>query len=110
MIVILSGPRTAESQARNALAGAGYKVRADSHDHGLEPTVTGAKVRQAVAFLTLDDVADVDAAVVPVASLKYVLRMHYEPGPVPEPSTADLLRDELVSLRADVEALKGVRA
>jgi hypothetical protein len=107
MIVVLSGPKAAETQARNALVSAGHKIASTKHDHGLTPTVTGKKVKQAVAFLTVEDTADMDAVTASVKSLKYVLRQHYEPKPPSAPSAQDELLAEIRSLRTDVETLKG---
>jgi hypothetical protein len=106
LTIVLSGPKSAEQQARTALASAGYRVDPKSHDHGLpEHPIEGRKVRQAVAFLTVQG-EDINAVADAVASLKYVLRQHYHtPEPV-EPDPMERLLREVTSLRSEVDELK----
>lgn len=77
LTIVLSGPKSTASQARTALAGSGFQPDASDHDHGLPATVTGAKVRQAQAFVTVQG-DDVNAAHSAVSPLGWVLRAHWE--------------------------------
>jgi hypothetical protein len=103
--IVLSGPKTAESQARTALASAGYTPHPTSHDHGLPSTVTGKKVRQAVSFLSVS-ADDVDGPPAAVASLGYVLRLHHEESPPPEPSVESQLAATLADMQREIAELK----
>ena len=105
LTIVLSGPKTAESQARTALAAAGYNMHATSHDHGLPDTATGKKIRQAVSFITVDG-EDVDGPPAAVASLGYVLRMHHDTPEPSGPTVEERLVQELAEMRARIDALE----
>lgn len=106
LTIVLSGPKSAEPQARTALAAAGFAVDASGHDHGLpDHPVEGKKLRQVVSFLTVE-ADDVDAVASSAKSVKYVVRMHHEriePAPA---STEQYLLQELAALRAEVAELR----
>lgn len=80
---ILSGPKTSESQARNALVARGLELVDADHSHGLPATPSGAEPAQPVAFIAaLTD--HPDRAAQAVAGLGWVLRMHHTtPEPLP---------------------------
>lgn len=106
-LVVLSGPKTNEQQARTKLTSLGFNVREETHNHGLPDVKDGESAkrgRQAVRFLGIEIAKDVDPTDVreAVAGLGYVLRLHRELGPPPEPSADDVIAE----LRARVEALE----
>lgn len=103
--ITLSGPKVAEQQARTALAAAGYAPHPNGHDHGLPATVTGKKVRQAVAWITVET-DDVNGPPAAVGSLGYVLRMHHETQPEPEPSAESQLAATLADMQREIAELK----
>lgn len=83
--VVLSGPKTSASQARNALAARGLELVPGDHAHGLSAAPSGDEPTQPVAFITAR--ADhPDTAVEAVAGLGWVLRMHHT-TPVPLPAS-----------------------
>lgn len=108
LTIILSGPKSSASQARNALVASGLDVQGTEHDHGLPATASGKTLRQAQAFITVHG-DDINAAADAAASLGWVLRMHFEtpePGP---PSMEQQLADRLASLESDIADLKASR-
>jgi hypothetical protein len=116
MTIVLSGPRSSETQARNALVAAGHDVQESVHDHGLpedpidsEHRPKGYKVpRQAVAFLTVHG-EDVDAVVDSVQGLHYRLRMHHPiPEPAPPDPTVELTR-RMDAMQAEINSLRAER-
>jgi len=105
LTIILSGPKSSEQQARTALASAGHAVQATAHDHGLAETVTGKKIRQAVAFLTVEG-EDIDAVAATVQPLGYALRMHHKtPEPQP-PSVEAQLASTIADMQREIAELK----
>lgn len=105
LLVVLSGPKANEQQARTALASAGFVLRSDQHNHGLpdrKDGKAGKRTRQAVSFIGVegDDPTEAREA---VKGLGYELRLHREIGPPPEPSLADLL----ARMQAEIDELKG---
>lgn len=116
LTIVLSGPRSSETQARNALVAAGHNVLDTVHDHGLpedpidpEHRPKGYKTpRQAVAFITVHS-EDLDGVVESVRGLHYQLRMHHpvlEPPP-PDP-TVELVR-RMDAMQAELDAFKAER-
>lgn len=107
LLIILSGPKTNEQQARTALAVAGFIVRPDQHAHGLpdrKDGKVGKRTRQAVSFITVEGDEPTEAREA-VKGLGYELRLHREMGPSPEPSLADVL----AQMRAEIDELKSIR-
>ncbi len=104
LTIILSGPKTAESQARTMLASAGYTVHPQGHDYGL-PETTGKKPRQAVSFLTVE-ADNIDAVAATVRPLRYMLRLHHHtPSPV-EPSAEEKLLATLADMQREIAEIK----
>lgn len=108
LTIILSGPKSAATQARNALAAAGLDVQQTEHDHGLPATATGKDIRQAQAFITVHG-DDIDKAHETVAPLGWRLRMHFETTEPAPPSVEQLLADRLAALEAELAKLKAGR-
>lgn len=118
LTIVLSGPRSSETQARNALVAAGYDVQDTVHDHGLpedpvdpEHRPKGYKTpRQAVAFLTVHG-EDIDGPVEAVRGLHYQLRLHHPGIAVPlKPDPAVELLTRVAALEAEVNDLRGERS
>ena len=106
--IILSGPKSAVSQARTALGGAGLAAMDTPTGHGLPDRADGQEVKQAVAFLTVrGDASTVDRAHRAVATVGWTLRAHYHTPPEPEPSQMDRVLAEMLEMRAEIDALKG---
>ena len=105
LTIVLSGPKVAEQQVRNALTAAGFGVQAHDHDYGLPPIhVEKKRAREAHSFVTVEG-NDVDKATETVGSLGWRLRMHHEtPEPKP-PSTEQLLLAKLAELELKVADL-----
>ena len=102
LTILVSGPKATVAQARNVLGVAGFRVLDTDRDHGYPATVTGKKIREAQAFVTVEG-DDVDRAHEVVTPLHWRLRAHWETPPIPEPS----LESKFAALQAQVEKLMG---
>lgn len=88
-VVIVSGPKRSERQARRALSDAGLVAHDETVGHGLAAKVTG-DADPTVGFLSCH-AEDPDAVHAAVASLNWTLRSHYH-APIPAESQEDMLR------------------
>lgn len=86
LTIVLSGPKSSQSQARNALASAGITVHATVHDHGLEDL---SHPGQPDAYLTVEH-SDINQAHQTVEPLGWRLRAHWH-TPEPKPPRQDLM-------------------
>ena len=83
LIIVLSGPRAMESQARTALAGVGFAVLRDPPSYGLPDFAhEDLESNEPQGFVAVEG-DDIDLAHETVASLGWRLRMHHEK---PEPT------------------------
>jgi vacuolar-type H+-ATPase subunit I/STV1 len=107
LLIVLSGPKSSEQQARTALAASGYTVQNTDHNHGLPDHPQGKKVRQATSFVTVEaDEGQLDAVAAAASSLGFHLRMHHtkpEPAPV---SAEQELAHTLAEMRAEIAELR----
>lgn len=104
LTIVLSGPKTAESQARTALASAGFCVHGRARDYGLPDHAHGHK-RQTVAFISCEG-DDLDRAVKVAKTLGYALRLHHGTVPEPEPSPMETIAATLAEMQREIAALK----
>ncbi len=86
LLIVLSGPKTSASQARNALASAGFQViaagdAAERH-HGLpDSPVANVEAPEPVEFVTVRaEEGDLDRVAATGAPLRFVLRSHRAEG------------------------------
>ena len=116
LTIVLSGPKAAESQARTALAAAGFVVNPDSDDHGLpadpvDPDHRPKRYkapRQAIAFLTCE--AE-DGRICPRGRRVARVRAAYAASdPPPEPSFEERLFTELADVKSRLGLLEGQMA
>jgi hypothetical protein len=108
LTVVVSGPKSSEPQVRTALASAGFEVQKTVHDHGFPP-VEGPPV----AFVTVlvDEDPSVpgttlDAVAATANTLGYVLRLHHETPPEPEPSAEMQIAATFADMRREIDDLK----
>lgn len=109
LTIILSGPKSSASQARNALVASGLDVQGTEHDHGLPATASGKTLRQAQAFITVHG-DDINAAADAAASLGWVLRMHFETPELAPPSTEQLLVARLDDMERQIAEMRAGNA
>lgn len=105
LTILLSGPRSSESQARTALAARGFAVHGTDHDYGLSPHPAGEEIVEPQAFVTVDG-DDVNLALGTVSPLGWHLRLHHESVPEPQPNPIVALTATLAEMRAEIAALK----
>jgi hypothetical protein len=102
-MIVVSGPKSSESQVRTALASQGFQVLKTVHDHRFPPDESG----QPEAFVTvLADEDQLDAVAACAQTLGYRLRLHHEtPEPAP-PSAAMQLAATLADMQREIDELK----
>jgi hypothetical protein len=113
LTIVVSGPRSSETQVRTALASRGFEVQHTVDDHGLpdaftqEAHLAGETPSQPIAFVTVTaDEDQLDAVAACAQTLGYSLRMHHETPPPAEPSDEMKLAATLAEMRAEIDELK----
>ncbi len=113
-VVVLSGPASNRAKAEVALEQAGIPLLPADHyaqmdwERKLTPLASGEKPKTAQAFITVAH-PDINAPVAAVEKHGYVLRVHHEMAPEPQPSVEQVLTATLAEMRAEIDALKAVR-
>jgi hypothetical protein len=105
LTITLSGPRTSEQQARNALVAEQFDMSPPDHDYGL-PAVSD---QQAEAFITVIG-DDVDKAWDAVRALGWQLRIHHETPEPARPGPEQQLADTFAEYGRRLAALEAVSA
>ena len=100
LTIVLSGPKSAASQARNALASSGFGVTDNVYHYGLAPSE--GEPREFVHALG----DDIDKAHGAVAPLGYRLTLHYETPEASAPSIEQQLRVTLAEYERRLAALE----
>jgi hypothetical protein len=108
LTIVLSGPKAAESQVRNAFASQGFEVQRTVDNHGLPDSATekdrDKKSKQPIAFVTVTAPDEQLNAVRECAeTLSYRLRMHHDTPPEPAP---DPLMATLEDMQREIDELK----
>jgi hypothetical protein len=107
LTIVVSGPKSSEPQARTALASGGFTVLPTVDDHGLHAHASGEEPPQPAAFVTVTaDEEQLDAVAERAATLGYVLRLHHETPPEPEPSAELQLAATLADMRREIDELR----
>jgi hypothetical protein len=107
LMIVTSGPKSAEPQLRTALASRGFQVQPTVAAHGLPDHPQGKKAKQPVAFVTvLTEDDQLDKVEGCAETLGYVLRLHHETPGAPEPSAEMELASTLADMRREIDELK----